>query len=548
MATNQVIHGSNRVVENPNRYILNAVSGQTNTYDLEKAPGEVTEVGTPYSKAVLDKIDNVLSYLTPSLEKVPGTITESLFNVIKDPIPANSQIPNSGNVNIYSTGGNGRTYLEGNDIIYTTGSNESIYFPETVVSFNVLFESGTIQGSNDNSNWNNVSVSNYKVNRTYNYYRYPSFYLRITKFEYAPYSNKFTLDNNGNTFVNNQRVLVETPQEIIEYEEKTCTFSDMVSNVVATNVQPLTTSLVGNFNSSGAVVNVSVQNEKANFAVKVNNNSSKLFASGSQGLFIDGGVLLCDLIFDTPIKIKTFKTQCATYDRFNGGNLYFYKDNVQVETKAVTTTSSTTYNFDDYVEVDKIRIGISDKEQYNYSYVGINIFLYDYKVYIAKSNYDGITSNTLNGIDIPTLLQPSTKYELIYNESNDEFKLGGLQTLFDITLTEDVNQVEFSNLKEMLKIGKVYALIINGKTDLATNIAFTQSGRMFTYSTGDVIYSPVIFSKFETTYTGICGICLGNGNSYTNPETTNFSDNILRCDNSSRKFKAGTRIIIKEVA
>lgn len=33
MSINQVIHGTNRVVENPNRYKLNAVAGQPNVYD-----------------------------------------------------------------------------------------------------------------------------------------------------------------------------------------------------------------------------------------------------------------------------------------------------------------------------------------------------------------------------------------------------------------------------------------------------------------------------------------------------------------------------------
>ena len=70
MSINQVINGKNRLVEHPNRYRLNAVSGQANTYDFEKQPGEITEQGTPYSKLILDKIDNVLSYLTPSVEKV----------------------------------------------------------------------------------------------------------------------------------------------------------------------------------------------------------------------------------------------------------------------------------------------------------------------------------------------------------------------------------------------------------------------------------------------------------------------------------------------
>lgn len=83
MSINQVIHGSNRVVENPNRYKLNAVTGQSNVYDLEKLPGLITDNGTPYNKNILDKIDNILSYLTPEVEKEEiGETTIEFSNII----------------------------------------------------------------------------------------------------------------------------------------------------------------------------------------------------------------------------------------------------------------------------------------------------------------------------------------------------------------------------------------------------------------------------------------------------------------------------------
>ena len=72
---------------------------------------------------------------------------------------------------------------------------------------------------------------------------------------------------------------------------------------------------------------------------------------------------------------------------------------------------------------------------------------------INGMSIDGVTSNTLNGIDIPILLQPSTKYELIYKEDGNKFELGGLKTLFDFTLEQAVNQIDLEGLSNKLKEG-----------------------------------------------------------------------------------------------
>lgn len=42
-----------RIVQYPNRYKLMPVSGQTNTYDMVRVTGAITEEGTPLNKANL---------------------------------------------------------------------------------------------------------------------------------------------------------------------------------------------------------------------------------------------------------------------------------------------------------------------------------------------------------------------------------------------------------------------------------------------------------------------------------------------------------------
>lgn len=46
----------NRVVEHPGRVVLDPVSGETNTYDMTRAEGEVTEEGTPLNAENLNSV------------------------------------------------------------------------------------------------------------------------------------------------------------------------------------------------------------------------------------------------------------------------------------------------------------------------------------------------------------------------------------------------------------------------------------------------------------------------------------------------------------
>lgn len=53
-----------RSVEYPNRYRLDAVDGETNTFDLIPVPGNITQEGTPISKATMFDDDMATRYNT----------------------------------------------------------------------------------------------------------------------------------------------------------------------------------------------------------------------------------------------------------------------------------------------------------------------------------------------------------------------------------------------------------------------------------------------------------------------------------------------------
>lgn len=60
---------TDRVVEYPGRIILTPVSGETNTYDVTRAEGTVTEEGTPLNAANLNAAFGVVT------ENYTGTVT-----------------------------------------------------------------------------------------------------------------------------------------------------------------------------------------------------------------------------------------------------------------------------------------------------------------------------------------------------------------------------------------------------------------------------------------------------------------------------------------
>lgn len=298
MATNQVIHGSNRVVENPNRYKLNAVSGQANTYDLEKVPGVITDNGTPYNKSILDKIDNVLSYLTPSVEKVEdpthiimteselksyagsqsntgnyiGSIQTDLYNDLEINYKFSSIYDGSSSAltdwsesqlnSVFSylkTATEFSNYYRFNLNVYEQHTRylkfdfkRPLHIKINCIiskSQNCSFKYGIDSADTDIILESSSSAKSYTIEFYGRYLEIVALNNNGTEFygfnlmigKYA-YQNQFTLDNNGNTFANNQRVLIETAPNIVDIVK---TQSNIIVNTL-NNTWGGTTALTSN--------------------------------------------------------------------------------------------------------------------------------------------------------------------------------------------------------------------------------------------------------------------------------------------------------------
>lgn len=160
---------------------------------------------------------------------------------------------------------------------------------------------------------------------------------------------------------------------------------------------------------------------------------------------------------------------------------------------------------------------------------------------------DGVATNIINNVPCDTLLQPSTKYELIYKADENKFIFGNLtdkQPLFDITLTEAVNQVDLTGITNMLKIGKLYELIIIGIVTTSGNAQMGSDNFAYLYQNAN---NPCALTMFTFDGTYIVGF-----RTYTDSSGGRVKSQILNNENirlsGTNTFKIGTRIIIKEVA
>ena len=162
-------------------------------------------------------------------------------------------------------------------------------------------------------------------------------------------------------------------------------------------------------------------------------------------------------------------------------------------------------------------------------------------------NMQNVVENRFNEKTIDVLLKPNKKYKLVYNEDTNKFEIKPFEKepLFEITLTEAVNQVDLTGIANMLKTDKLYCVIIDGTCSASTNIDLGMS----TITKGDTftIYSPITFS---TRYSGssliLLGTAVGIGDTWFSNSISGYE--YIKCTTSTATFNAGTRIIIKEVA
>lgn len=152
--------------------------------------------------------------------------------------------------------------------------------------------------------------------------------------------------------------------------------------------------------------------------------------------------------FEKPIKAINIRFEAPTKTASStsvNNFVKFYYQNELIYTFDVTNTSSKIHNFSDYVLIDEVEIDVYNGTNATYS---ANCFFYG-TVQVQATQYSNdlqlngfnnfvdnqvldiitpsdlpttsIYGNTLNGIDIDTLLQPNKYYELLYNESQNKF-------------------------------------------------------------------------------------------------------------------------------
>lgn len=159
-----------------------------------------------------------------------------------------------------------------------------------------------------------------------------------------------------------------------------------------------------------------------------------------------------------------------------------------------------------------------------------------------EAPYD-VETNTINGIDIPTLLQPSTNYELIYDEERNIFRES--KTIVDITLSESVNQIDLIGISDKLKIGKVYSLQILGFSSTNSTFAFGSTNFGYIWTMKPYSSEFIVWENGGNKYLGSLGLSSATAVTYYIPQINNYEYIKM---NSTYTFNAGTRIIIKEVA
>lgn len=248
MAINQILDYNDEILDGTPRY--NITNNPDGTKGIELA-NDIVQEGTLINRNTFNKISNVLSYLTPSVEKVAGTptpTTSQLFGVGADG-STNTEYTN--NCTPFSDGdvptityyiskiGNGSagistwTKSQLDTVFYRTtygqyrywngGSAHYVIFDmkkqrKATLNYYCTSSSGNVHlyGSNDNVSYTDLatltknSLQTYDITTGYRYYKltatnsfnfYVSYFTNVED-TITEYQNQFTLDNNENAIIN----------------------------------------------------------------------------------------------------------------------------------------------------------------------------------------------------------------------------------------------------------------------------------------------------------------------------------------------------------
>lgn len=220
-------------------------------------------------------------------------------------------------------------------------------------------------------------------------------------------------------------------------------------------------------------------------------------------------------------------------------------DNINwVELTSLNTTQST-FTPQDYYRYYRFRFDNNSYGNFEMRYCYISQVIYKETKEVP---YD-VVSNTINEVPCDTLLQPRTKYELIYNEDENKFELGGAgKIIFDTTLTSNVNSID-TNIQ--LIDNKLYKFQIRGSLSSAGSVVCTNEN-------GNIIAECYVTTSTASPFCSEFTICgdttniIEKGSSSVSMHSAYFTGSstikTIKAYTTSTNITSGTRIIILEVA
>lgn len=452
MSVNQVLHAVDEIINGTPKYTITPNGDGTNGIELAN---EVVQEGMALNKLCLDKIDNVLSYLTPSVEKKLVTITNSYT----------SDEDYKGTITT--------SFSQGQALSSFNGAFQSIGNEFTVTPTFELKSDVNLYLANNSSETSRLNIFAYSGGNKYTTADFNNVFSKST----SSSSPTIQMYLNGNKLYGtfDFGCLVKTTFKFGFgsgiYETTTCKI--YVSND-GTNWELLQTETATSQQDKDMSIYI---NSKRYIKFEMSDDGASGRASTIYYCYFDGIDELSKDIFQNQFTLDN-----------NPQSGFVNNQRVLVETPIVDMTN--------------------------------------------------VTSNILNGIDTPTILQPSTKYELIYKEDTNKFELGGAKVLLDVTLTEAVNQVDLTGIVNKLERNKLYLCNVDGTANTSSQFIGLFKGFMYTNHSSSIAL--LTYDGVYTRYIWANNNAVSADQSVTTNESISFST-------SNYTFNVGTRIVIKEV-
>ncbi len=233
-----------------------------------------------------------------------------------------------------------------------------------------------------------------------------------------------------------------------------------------------------------------------------------------------------------------------------------FNPNFEFNTRYLKISGRNDSGYNRYFSINHIKFNVhyyGEKYCNNFIADFNNTFANNQRLLIETPNevpFDNVVLNTINNINCDKILVSNTKYKLIYNEFSNKFEIEDPKILFDITLTNSVNQIDLTGISDMLKEEKMYSIIIKGTISSSSAIKFGSNAIGYLETNGrrivEAIFVPNTFDNEKILFANWPSNSSLNSSPLFN-YTTITNNEYIKCSTTSVQFNAGTRIIIKEV-